>query len=329
MGDVARRAGTSAAAVSRTMNKRPGVRPDVRASVLKAAEELGYRPHFAARNLALRRTGLVALILADQQVLVDSTLFSDLVPATVTTLEDDFSVVLSLPIDDAHRSALGDRIRPAQYDGAIVVGHRRDDPLVLQLAANELPTVTLGRPLGSVTASYVDVDNVEGGRLAGAHLASAGRQHSALLAGPFNTSWALDRADGFRAGLEEHQCGLPSDRIAMVDLTTGDSYEQTIQLLDAQPDLDGLLVASESFLPGTLAALASRHRRIPDDVAIVCFDDGPIQKHHDPPLTSVRQPVRDLGKALGEMLIDTVRNPTERRSLILKPELIRAGSSVR
>jgi DNA-binding LacI/PurR family transcriptional regulator len=295
---------------------------------MQAAEELGYRPHMAARNLAMGRTGLVALILNDPQILVGSTLFSGLVAAIVTRLENDFNVVVKLPADDASRRALGDRIRPVWYDGAIVVGHRSEDPLLRQLASHAVPTVVLGRPLGTASVSFVDVDNFEGGRLAGVHLASAGRRHMALLAGPSNTSWGIDRTEGFRTGLDEHGCALPPDRITELELTSGSHYHRTLELLEAEPDVDGLFIASETFLPAALAALASQHRRISDDVGLVCYDDGPALKFHNPPITAVRQPIDEIGNALAEMLVDTIDRPSQRRSLILQPELIRPGATV-
>lgn len=317
MADVARHAGASASAVSRVLNGRRGVRPEIRQAVLHAADELGYVPNRTARNLALRRTGLIALIIGDQDVIVGSSLFSEVIANVVTGLDAaDCCTVLLLP-DDPRRRSLGSLVRRERFDGAILVGHRAGDPLLRQLATSRLPLVTLGRSLDMPDVSSVDVDNISGAREATSHLLSLGRRCIGLLAGPSDTAWGVDRRTGYQQALRDAGHQVDESLVEECAFTRPAGLDRAAALLQRRPDIDGLLIASEAHLFGALAALHARGSRIPDDVAVVTFDDGPAQRFGATPISAVQQPLAHLGQALAQLLLANLEPgaPVQHRQL--------------
>lgn len=327
LADVARLAGTSHSAASRAINGRVGVRADIREAVLAAAKELGYTPNTAARNLVMQRTGLVALVFCDPDQLVGTTFFSDLLASVVTRLDDaDYRTALILP-RERRRGQLGDLIGPENYDGALVIGHRAQDPMLNSFLKRKLPTVVLGRPLAGPDVSFVDVDNVAAARTATRHLIDVGRRRLLHLAGPEDTSWGVDRVTGFRSEVDAAAHDGVTGRVQQCAFSAEGGYAATRAALQEWPDPDGVLVSSEALLPGATAALAEAGRTIPDDLALVAFDDGPRLAFANPPITAVRQPLVDMGHALARSLLDAMANSSIRQQIYLPASLeIRASS---
>ncbi len=306
MADVAARAGTSPSAVSRALNGRPGVRPDVREAVLRAASELGYSAHPAARNLALGRTGLVSLVIADRDVVVGTTFFSELVASVVTELDSaEYQTVLVLPHELDPR-AVDSKLRLERFDGCVVIGHRSSDPILRHALSRDVPVVTLGRP-SSNGLPFVDIDNVASAEETTAHLLSLGRSRIGVLAGPQDTTWGADRVQGYRTAIELAGLTFDPTSVEVCPLTSNGGQTGMLRLLERCPDLDLLLISSESHLPGALAALAASGRRVPDDIAVATFDDGSAAQLASPPITSVRQPLNELGHELGRLILETIQ----------------------
>ena len=327
LADVARRAGTSHSAASRAINGRVGVREPLRQAVLLAAAELGYVPNSSARNLVMRRTGLIALVFAEPSAVLGTTFFSELVASIVTTLDEaDYRTVLLLP-DDHRRKSLGDVVRPEAFDGALVIGQRSEHGLARRFVQNGVPTVILGRPMDGLDVSFADIANVDAAVVATTHLIAGGSRHPALLAGPQDTSWGVDRVEGFAKAVAEASGPGAEPAIEVCAYAHDGGYEAMRRLLAAAPDLDGLLVSSESFLPGALTALAEAGRRVPADVAVVSFDDGPRLAFASPPITAVRQPLAELGAELARLMLAAVEKPSMRINVNLSASMeVRASS---
>ncbi|MCA0294448.1 MAG: LacI family transcriptional regulator [Actinobacteria bacterium] len=325
LADVARLAGASHSAASRAVNGRVGVRPDVREAVLAAAKELGYTPNHNARNLVMKRTGLVALVFYDPDLVVGTTLFSDLVANVVARLDDaDYRPALILP-GERRLEQLAATIGPETYDGALLIGGRSGDPLLKSLVRRKLPTVVLGRPLDGTEVSYVDLENVSASRMATKHLLDRGRRRLIHIAGPHQAAWGGDRAAGFAAEIAEHPGATGHVRECVFSAAGG--YEGARDALEQWPESDGLIVASEALLSGVLRAVAESGRSIPADLALVSFDDGPRLAFANPPITSVRQPLAEMGQAMARVLLDTIDNRSARHTLHYPGELVIRASS--
>jgi len=304
---VAAHAGVSRATASRAINGGARVSPKALEAVAAAVKELGYVPNRAARSLVTRRTDSIALVVPEP----DDRLFSD--PFFAHTIKGvsraldaaDQQLVLLL----AHHGAGGDRalryLRNGYVDGAFVVSHHRGDDLVSQLADTGLPTVFGGRPFSPHNqVSYVDVDNVEGGRISAQLLLDRGCKKIGTVAGPQDMTAGVDRLNGWRQTLTLAE--RPTNTVAYGDFTVAGGRRAGKELLAAFPDIDGIAVASDLMATGVVEVLVAAGKRIPEDVAVVGFDDLGVAESTNPPLTTLRNPVDDLAVRGIKMLLEWI-----------------------
>ncbi|MEA2606192.1 MAG: hypothetical protein QOI00_949 [Chloroflexota bacterium] len=330
--EVARLAGVSRATVSRVVNGSPRVSDEVRRSVESAISQLGYIPNRAARSLVTRRSGSIAVVITEPT----GRLFSDpffprlLRGVSMTVSARDIQVVLLLPdtVADSRRTA--DYLVAGHVDGAVLVSLHGDDPLPGRIIEAQIPVVVVGRPLHASGISYVDVDNRGGARSAVGDLIAGGRRVIAAIGGPSDMVAAQDRRAGYRDALTD--AGLAPDPTLerSADFTQDGGIEAMRRLLAARPDIDAVFAASDLMAAGAMSVLEAAGRRIPQDVAIVGYDDSPVAATARPPLTSVRQPIEEMGQEAARLLLELV-DASDRapRRVILATELIRRASSAR
>jgi DNA-binding LacI/PurR family transcriptional regulator len=328
---VAREAGVSRATVSRVVNGSPKVSPDVRKTVEKAITRLGYVPNPAARSLVTRRSDSVGVVITEPTSrLFEEPFFPRLLRGITAELSaNELQLVLLMPESAGDEARLERYLAAGHVDGALLVSLHGGDPLPERLARYGLPIVVVGRPPQGSAASYVDVDNRGAARTAVSHLiADAGRRHVATIAGPQDMQVGIDRLGGYRDALA--QAGLPGgdDLVAIGDFTYDGGAAAMRQLLVASPDVDGLFAASDLMAAGALATLRASGRQVPTDVAIVGFDDSAIATSADPPLTSVRQPIEEMGREMARLLLTSIARPDAvPRQVILGTRLVRRASS--
>jgi DNA-binding LacI/PurR family transcriptional regulator len=235
--------------------------------------------------------------------------------------------VLLMPEDPRDEARLERYLAAGHVDGALLASLHGDDPLPERLARRGLPLVVGGRPQRS-GVSFVDVDNRDGARSAVAHLASLGRRKIATIAGPADMNAGIDRLGGYHDGLA--RAGLTEDAtlVDSGDFTYDAGYAAMTRLLTARPDLDAVFAASDLMAAGALGALRAAGRRVPDDVAVVGFDDSPIAPTTDPPLTSMRQPIEEMGREMARLLLVSIGRPDAApRHVILATRLVRRAST--
>jgi LacI family transcriptional regulator len=205
-------------------------------------------------------------------------------------------------------------------DGLIVTATQTGDPLVPELIANRTPFVMHGRH-EDPRVSFVEVDNEGGAHTAVTHLVRLGRRRIALIAGPPSSLAAEDRKRGYLKGLRERMLPVDEKLIAHGDFTESSSFEAMQRLLPHQPD--AVFVASDTMALGALRAVRRAGRRVPDDIAVVGFDDLPQAATANPPLTTVRQPIRRAGAMAVGVLKDILEHGAEPpRRMILPTELV-------
>ncbi|TJZ43430.1 LacI family transcriptional regulator [Streptomyces piniterrae] len=308
---VAARAGVSRATVSRVVNGGAGVRAAVQEKVRQAVTELGYVPNSAARSLVTRRTGAVAVIIAEPETRVFSDPFFGRqlrgISRELSTADTQLLLLFVEHRDDYPR--IGRYLAGGHVDGALMFSLHRDDPLPGMAESAGLPTVYGGRPgwagaecaPGAAPLLYVDTDNRDGARQAVRHLLGRGRRRIAIITGPLDQTSALDRLDGYRDALGTAD---PDPRlIADGAFTAGGGERAMARLLDAAPDLDAVFACSDLMANGALRTLRARGRRVPDDVAVVGYDDLEPAAWADPPLTTVRQDVEEMGRLMARLLL--------------------------
>lgn len=329
MRQIAEAAGVSRTTVSFVLNDLPGVNiaPETRQRILDIARELNYVPDTTAQNLARGRAGAIALVLrqSPHQVVSDAFL-APVLQGVAAAIKDTGYHILVEPLDPADTTAsYGNLVRSRRADGILLSGPRLDDRELLRVHEEGIPTVMLGQLPGSAIP-FVDVDNVAGARIAVRHLLSLGHRRIACITNaPLVYTASRDRLEGYRQALEE--AGIPfSQSLVRYGDFTDEGGEQAMNDLLARcnPLPTAVFVASDVVALGALSALRAAGLRVPEDVALVGFDDIPLAQYIDPPLTTVRLPAYSLGWGAGQMLLRLIDDPTDVKEtqVLLNTELV-------
>jgi LacI family transcriptional regulator len=320
---IAKLAGISRSTVSRVLNNHPNVNAQTRERVLQVIAETGFRPDPIARSLSSRRADIIGLVIpVTIRSLFEDPFFPRLMQGISQGCNNhDYTLSLFLLHTPEEEEKLYPRISRRQLlDGVIVTATRNRDPLIPQLLANRVPFVLHGRH-EDPRASFVEVDNVTGAHTAVTHLVRLGRRRIGLITGPSGSLAAEDRKRGYLNALLERRVPVDEDLIIHGDFTENSSYEAMQRLLPHEPD--AVFVASDTMALGALRALRNAGKRVPEEVALVGFDDMPQAATANPPLTTVRQPIQRAGALAVEMLIDILENGVDPpRRIILPTELV-------
>ncbi|MET0233264.1 MAG: LacI family DNA-binding transcriptional regulator [Kibdelosporangium sp.] len=328
--DVARVAGVSRATVSRVINGIRNVDVEIQEAVRKAIQATGYTPNQAARSLVTRRAGTIVLVMAGTpgdgeefaaQVFADP--FFGRVAGGVVGFLRNHSIhpVLMLAETDKARAEVVDFLRRGNADGALLVSTHPEDPLPRLLTEAHLPAVLFARPARPVPISYVDLAHQAGAKLAADHLVSRGCKQVATICGPLDVPAAQDRLSGFREAMARH--GYPYIPIAEGNFTQQSGETAMTRLLAEHPDLDGVFAANDLMAHGALLVLQKNGRRVPEDVALVGFDNSGPALTSRPRLTTVLQPVEEMAAEMARLLLAQIAEPDQpARSVIFDPTLI-------
>ncbi|MFD5751744.1 LacI family DNA-binding transcriptional regulator [Streptomyces sp. NPDC127033] len=328
--EVAALAGVGRGTVSRVINNSPRVKDTTRHLVEQAIAQLGYIPNRAARALAGSRTDAVALVIPEtEKRFFAEPYFSDIVHGVGDGLADtDLQLLLTLVRTESERQRFLQYARARRIDGVLLVSVHGDDPLPDLLAEMEMPTVLSGRRSGEESVSYVDSDNVGGARAAVRHLWESGRRAIGTITGPLDMHVAQCRLRGYEEAVRDTSGGGPGPTwIAHGDFTEESGRRAMTELLARNPGIDAVFAASDVMAVGALHALRAVGRRVPEDVAVVGFDDSPIARHTDPQLTSVRQPVEEMGRTMARVLLEMINDSSAAwQHVVLRTELVRRTS---
>jgi DNA-binding LacI/PurR family transcriptional regulator len=328
--EVARIAGVSRATVSRVVNGNPRVTADVRRSVEKAVDRLGYVPNPAARSLVTRRTQSVGLVIAEPAGrLFEDPFFPRLLRGVGAALSSrELQLVLLMPQAPHEESRVERYLTAGHVDGALLVSLHGNDPLPAAVAKRGIPVVVGGRPPRGAAVSYVDVDNVQGARSAVEHLIETGRKVIGTISGPPDMSAGLDRLAGYRQALDAAGIARDGSLETTADFSQQGGADAMRRILEVRPDVDAVFAASDLMAAGAIGVLRASERRVPEDVAVVGFDDSPVAETTDPPLTSVRQPIEEMGAEMVRVLLEHAAHPgSVPRTVILATQLVRRRSS--
>jgi DNA-binding LacI/PurR family transcriptional regulator len=326
--DVAELAGVSRTTVSFVLNAVPGMRiPDeTRQRVQEAARRLNYHPDATARRMASRRTHVIGFVLrqSPEQVFADHFLPQVLNGFSRAAAAQGYHTLFE-PIPPEDKAGAYTRlIRERHVDGIVLSGPRFDDPALLQIHAEGAPVVLLGQ-LPNTSIPFVDVNNVGGARVATAHLLGLGHRRIAFITNaPLAYTASADRLAGYRQALAD--ASLPYDEalVRYGNFTPQSGQGAMAELLAVTPRPTAVFVASDTVALGALHTIRQHDLRVPEDLALVGFDDIPLAEFVVPPLTTIRLPAAGEGWGAAELLIrliegeDEIRNP----QVLLETELI-------
>ncbi len=321
--DIGRLAGVSRSTVSRVINHADSVSDDVRSRVQDVIRRTGYTPNAAARSLVSGRSGVIGLVIPSRvHGLFEDPYFPRLIQG-ISAASNRSNTLLSLFLfeNEEEESQLYPRVvTSGMLDGLIITATRMGDPLLARMSMGEMPVVVVGRP-DIEGVSYADVDNRGGAALAAAHLSGLGYERIGLIGAPTSTTAGLDRLSGFVEGLAEAGRSLHPSLRQDGDFSESSGYEAMGRLVERRPD--AVFVASDTMAIGALRFLRDRQIRVPDDIALMGFDDMPAGATSVPALTTIRQPVTDTGAAAVRLLTELIHGELDRpRSEILPVELV-------
>ncbi|WP_412075839.1 LacI family DNA-binding transcriptional regulator [Streptomyces xanthophaeus] len=304
--EVAARAGVSRTAASRVINNAPHVSRAKREAVQRAVRELDFVPNPSAQALASRRVGAVVLaVSSDEPGLFADPFFAEVMVGVSAALEQtELELILLLANTPRGRERFERLLRSRRADGVMLMALRGDDPLGRLGEEVDLPVVFGGLPLTGEPTWYVDADNRGGARLAAEHFARTGRRRPVMITGQVDARAAVAREQGFTEGLV--LSGLPLLGVEPGQFTEDGGAEAMERLLRAHPDPDAVFAASDAMAIGALRTLRERGLRVPEDVAVIGFNDLASARHTSPPLTTVHQPVRALGQEMARMLVSAI-----------------------
>jgi DNA-binding LacI/PurR family transcriptional regulator len=324
--EVAAEAGVSRSTVSRVVNGSSAVSPEALDAVQDAIRRLNYVPNRAARTLASRQTHAIALVVPEDTTTFFGDPFFAAVVAGISAriTKSDYILNLLIASDDP-----GDKmtsfVRNGGVDAAMIVSHHTSDTFVDRIA-EAVPVVFGGRRAVERDTDYVvDVDNVLGGRQGTQRLIDRGSRRVATITGPPSMPVTFDRLQGFREALAD--AGLESAGEEAGDFSEASGAAAARRLLALPQPPDAIFVASDLMARGAYGVLRAAGLRVPDDIALVGFDDSQVAVELDPPLTTVRQPMFAQGEAMASVLIDVLAGEDAPHHTILTTELIARASA--
>ncbi|MFT0761808.1 LacI family DNA-binding transcriptional regulator [Scrofimicrobium sp. R131] len=319
--EVGARAGVSRSTVSRVINGSPDASPKAVAAVMEAVTELGYVPNRSAQALASRKAAVVtALIPEDMERFFGDPFFG----AIISGIEDGIrstSLVLNLVVtSEASSDKILSFLVGGQSDGILVLSHHTSHRLI-EAVERRIPVVYGGKPIGNPEEkNYVDVDNCEGGRMAARHLLAKGRRQLAMIAGPSDMPSAQERRAGFLelAGSAVIEAG---------DYSAASGAEAARRLLDAGGPVDGVFVANDLMARAAVDVFQASGRRVPEDIAVVGFDDSVAATVARPHLTTIRQDPFAQGQTMVQLLLSRLEGNEPARSVLLPLTLVERESA--
>jgi LacI family transcriptional regulator len=321
--DIAHLSGVSRSTVSRVINGDPNVNDVTRNKVQEIIQKMNFQPNLAARGLAAGSTKVIGLVIP----VGISSIFSDpyfpIVIQGVSSACNHFgySIMLWLPEPKYERKTMSQILYNGLIDGVIVSSMVMDDPLIDRLCESKHPFITIGRHPTNEKINYVDVDNRSGAYQGVSYAFRTGHKRVALISGPHKTIAGQDRYQGYLDALQERGLPLMPELVVEGEFSDVSGYQAMIRLLPQRPD--AVFVASDAMAFAAMRAIQEAGLRIPEDIAVIGFDDIPPAATSKPPLTTVRQPILRTGRTAAEMLIDMIEHPNPQpRRVVLPTELV-------
>jgi LacI family transcriptional regulator len=330
--DVADMAGVSRTTVSFVLNnvRDVSISEVTRKKVLEAAQKLDYRPNVAGKKLVSGKSDTIGLVLCQsaEQIFTDAFLPQVILGVEQAAIQQGFHVLLK-PIDPSDAGGYTSLIRENHVDGILLSGPRQDDQALIKLHEEGVPLMLMGQ-MPNTQIPFVDINATAGAEAAVHHLISLGHEHIGIITNaPLDYTSAQQRRSGYVQALESANLIVNEALIQEGNYTPASGFAAMNALLETSPRVTAVFVASDVVAMGAMLAIKRASLRIPEDIAIVGFDDIPLAEFFDPPLTTIHLPAYGLGWAAGERLIRLIRGDgLNENSLLLESKLITRQSSV-
>jgi len=327
---VASRAGVSYQTVSKVLNGQIQVAPETRERILKAADELGYRPNQIARNMRTQRSHMIGYSWLPTSPNQINQILDQFLSSMVDEAEAAGYHLLPFPFRSGHVDDYRELIDTGRVDGFVISSVEYDDPRLSFLMERRFPFVTFGRSNPGWDFPYVDVDGAEGLRQVTRHLLDHGHRRIGMLAWPEASRVGNDRIAGFLETMSSAGLKVNPRWIERGQGTFEFGYQASLRLL-ALPATErptAIIAMSDTMAIGGIRAARESQLDVGSDIAIIGFDDAPMSQYMFPALTTVRQPIREAGRKCVEILVSLMKGeePGEQH-VLLPPSLITRSSA--
>jgi len=322
--DVARTAGVSTATVSRVLSNGAHVRPEVRERVLQAVEQLGYRPNLLARGLRSQRSNTIGLIVSD----IRNPFFTAVSRAVEdTAYAQGFSLILCNTDENPEKETIYLNLMHDENVAGVIFSPTRQTAANFAVSNFSFPIVMVDRSIQDADVDAVLLDNVDAAYRLTNHLIEQGYQYFGALCGEMSTT-GRERYAGFEKALRSHNLAPLLEQVKYVQPKIEAGYATTLKMIDAALPLDALVTTNSLLAVGALQAIRERNLTIPDDIALVTFDETTWAALVQPALTLIVQPTYEIGKTATELLLQRIADPSRStRQVLLKGQLLVRESS--
>jgi LacI family fructose operon transcriptional repressor len=323
--DVAKAAGVSTATVSRALSNGEHVRPEVRERVIQAVEQLGYRPNRLARGLRSQQTATIGLIVSD----IRNPFFTAVSRAVEDTVHaQGYSLFLCNTDENPEKEALYLNLMRDENVAGVIFSPTRQTAAQFASFHLDFPTVIVDRSIGDADVDAVLLDNVDSAYRLTMHLLEQGYRNIAALCGEMSTT-GRERESGYQKALRAYGLSAGADHVKFVLPKVEEGYATTLKLIDSTQRPDALLTTNSLLAAGAFQAIRERHLTIPDDIALVTFDETTWAALVQPAITLIDQPTDEIGRTAAELLLQRIADPSRStRHVILKGRLLVRGSSI-
>ena len=328
--DISKKVGKSITTVSRALNNYDDVNPETKKMIQGAAEEMGYRPNIIAQRLQKQKTDTLGFIIPTFGPRFSDPFFSEFLAGVGNTASDlGFDLLVSTqPPGEKEYKAYHKMMDGQRVDGFIIVRTRRNDDRINDLLKQGFPFTVFGRIEGRNDFPYVDEDGIYGMRQIADHLVGLGHTRIGCIAPDPELMFAATRLEGLKSGLAAHNIQINGSMHKIGDLTQKGGYMQAKAIMNDPNPPTAIVACNDLMALGAISAVQDLGLEVGKDISITGFDDIPLAEYSHPPLTTVHQPIYQIGGMVCEMLKKIIMGQElERKQILLKPSLIIRESS--
>ncbi|WP_394186037.1 LacI family DNA-binding transcriptional regulator [Metabacillus halosaccharovorans] len=327
MSDVAKLANVSPATVSRVLSNPDLVSKETREKVMEVINKVNYKPHIVARQFRTKETKIILVVVPD----ITSAFFSKVLRGIEhVAVQNGYQVILGDTENDTEREQeYINLLLQKQADGMVLLTARQDKTQLEEIAEH-FPMVLACEYMDGLNVPTVSIDNISSARKATEHLIQQGHTKIAHITGPINVILSRDRLRGFQQAMMSHDLEIDSAYIQEGDFTFESGYHQMLKLLALETPPSAVFVFNDEMAMGAIKAVKDSHLSIPEDVAVVGFDNIKMSSVIEPNLTTINQPKYEIGKKAMELLLKLINGESlQKKKFVMKDELIVRESSVK
>jgi LacI family transcriptional regulator len=330
--DIAKIAGVSVTTVSRALNGYSDVNENTRQKIIEIAKQLNYSPNTLARSLVMNKSKTIGLLVSGlkRESSKDNFTFEVLAGVNQYVGETDYDMILFSTNSTKQREKTYTQLcRERRVDGAILQGIRIDDPYLQEVVESDIPCVLIDIPIESETVGYVTTDNVLGARKAVQHLIDLGHKNIAMINGHEFALVSQKRLEGYRRALLEANLPFYTHWVVDGKFEEEIAEQEALNLLKQYPEITAFFCASDLMALGVIKAVKKLGKRVPEDIAVIGYDDIFLASYSTPPLSTVAQNIFAMGYEAAKLLIEMLEGKAESHVKILETELKIRESTVK